>query len=244
MREEEAGIVTQAGVTLATASVGTNLIRLAALAGWYSGWHRRVGLDAGRGYPPGQPAGAGFPLALFPLVLGLTLFNYTLRFFKWHFYLGQVGVRITSVQAQRPAVRGRLPAGGDARQGRRSAQSRLAEACERRAVPMGVAVVAAERISDGLAVLALSTLGVIAFPQYWPAFASVLALAGGIILVSQIRPLALAAGTGRAAAAGEPFRAHPARFYEGSFMLFRPKATLLAVSLGTISWLGEGMAST
>ncbi len=30
-------------------------------------------------------------------------------------------------------------------------------------------------------------------------------------------------------------------FYEGSFALFRPAAILLAVSLGVISWLGEGI---
>jgi hypothetical protein len=35
----------------------------------------------------------------------------------------------------------------------------------------GVSVVVAERISDGFAVLVLSTLGVLAYPQYWPAFA-------------------------------------------------------------------------
>jgi len=30
-------------------------------------------------------------------------------------------------------------------------------------------------------------------------------------------------------------------FYEGSFMLFKPSSTLVAVGLGTISWLGEGL---
>jgi uncharacterized protein (TIRG00374 family) len=30
-------------------------------------------------------------------------------------------------------------------------------------------------------------------------------------------------------------------FYDGSFALFRPVATLIAVSLGVISWLGEGI---
>lgn len=34
----------------------------------------------------------GFKWVYFPLVLLLTLFNYILRFFKWHFYLGLVGV--------------------------------------------------------------------------------------------------------------------------------------------------------
>ncbi len=31
-------------------------------------------------------------------------------------------------------------------------------------------------------------------------------------------------------------------FYESTFILFRPRATLIAVSLGTIAWLGEGIA--
>jgi uncharacterized protein (TIRG00374 family) len=30
-------------------------------------------------------------------------------------------------------------------------------------------------------------------------------------------------------------------FYEGSFTVFRPGATLLAVGLGMVSWLGEGI---
>ena len=30
---------------------------------------------------------------LFPLALCFTLFNYTLRFLKWHFYLHQIGIR-------------------------------------------------------------------------------------------------------------------------------------------------------
>jgi uncharacterized protein (TIRG00374 family) len=30
-------------------------------------------------------------------------------------------------------------------------------------------------------------------------------------------------------------------FYEGSYTLFKPKATLMAVGLGILSWLGEGI---
>ena len=30
-------------------------------------------------------------------------------------------------------------------------------------------------------------------------------------------------------------------FYEGSYALFKPKALLVAVGIGTISWLGEGI---
>jgi uncharacterized protein (TIRG00374 family) len=110
-------------------------------------------------------------------------------------------------------------------------------------IARGVTVVLAERISDGLAVLILSTLGVIAYPQYWPAFAFVLCSLLLFIILSQIRPLALAVLTFL-----ERFRRlrriiRPLHdFYEGTHILFRPRATLTAVSLGTLAWLGEGVA--
>jgi uncharacterized protein (TIRG00374 family) len=183
-----------------------------------------------------------FNWRLFPLVLGLTLFNYTLRFFKWHFYLGQMGVKNYPMRRSARLFVGGFPlAVTPGKVGEVLKAIWLKRECGV-PTPMGVAVVAAERISDGLAVLMLSTLGVIAYPQYWPAFASVLALLAGIILVSQIRPLALGLlRLGERLPLVRRFVPVLRDFYEGSFMLFRPKATLLAVSLGTISWLGEGI---
>ncbi len=182
-----------------------------------------------------------FDWRIFPFVLGFTLFNYTLRFLKWHFYLRQIGARIPWRESLRLFVAG-FPLA--------MTPGKVGEVLkgvwinQRSGIPAarGVSVVVAERISDGLAVLALSTLGVIANPRYWPAFAFVLALLLAIIVVSQIRPLVLGL-----LAFGERLplvkKAVPAlrEFYEGSFALFKPGATLLAVGLGTVSWLGEGI---
>lgn len=183
-----------------------------------------------------------FDWRLFPLALGLTLFNYTLRFFKWHFYLGQVGVKDYPLRSSARLFVGGFPlAVTPGKVGEILKAVWVNREC---GIPTaaGVAVVAAERISDGLAVLALSTLGVIAFPQYWPAFASILALLVGIILVSQIRPLALGLlKLGERLPLARRFIPDLRAFYEGSFLLFRPKATFLAVCLGAISWLGEGI---
>ena len=44
---------------------------------------------------------AGFNWAVAPLALGCTLFNYTLRFLKWHFYLRQIGA--TGISARESA---------------------------------------------------------------------------------------------------------------------------------------------
>jgi glycosyltransferase 2 family protein len=182
-----------------------------------------------------------FPWDLYPLVLGLTLVNYALRFGKWHYYLGQIGVRLPVSTSARLFVGGFPLAVTPGKVGE-ALKAVWLRGQTGAPVARGVAVVLAERISDGLAVLGLSTLGVIAYPRYWPAFA----IAGGglltIVALSQMRPLALAL-----LRMGEklPVVARIARplgeFYEGSFLLFRPRATLAAVSLGMVSWLAESL---
>ena len=183
-----------------------------------------------------------FNWAVFPLALLLTLFNYTLRFFKWHYYLGQIGVHtLPLLESARLFVAGFPLAVTPGKVGEVLKGVWLEQ---RTGVPVarGVSVVVAERISDGLAVLALSTLGVIAYPRYWPAFALVLGLLLTLVIGSQIRPAAYwALGLGERIPFIKRFIPALREFYEGSFMLFRPGAMLVGVGLGTISWLGEGI---
>ena len=189
----------------------------------------------------GQALG-DFRWAYFPAAIGLTLFNYTLRFFKFHFYLGQVGVgKFPLRQSARLFVAGFPLAVTPAKAG----EAIKAVWLQRQTgllVFQGVAVVVAERLSDGLAVLALATLCVIAYPQYWPAFLALLVLLGGVVIVLQVRPLA-----SWFLSLGERLplvkKTVPAlrQFYEGSYRLFRPGPALMAVALGTLSWLGEGI---
>ena len=183
-----------------------------------------------------------FRWGLFPFVLLFTLFNYILRFFKWDFYIHQMGVKnLSKLESLRLFVAGFPLAVTPGKVGEVFKAVWLNQAS---GLPTarGVSVVLAERISDGLAVLLLSVSGVIAFPKYWPAFALILAFLVGIVTLTQIRPLAL-----KILSISENIRlvsrfAHNLReFYEGSFALFRPGPTLLAVGLGTISWLGEGI---
>lgn len=183
-----------------------------------------------------------FRWSLFPAVLALTLSNYILRFFKWHYYLKVVGVeRISLVESARLFVAGFPLAVTPGKVGEALKAVWLKQVTGL-PVGRGVAVVLAERISDGLAVLLLSTLGVIAYPQYWRAFAVVLAALISILVISQIRPLALAILSFSARLPlihrfTEPLQ----EFYEGSYSLFKPSTTLIAVSIGFVSWLGEGI---
>jgi len=178
---------------------------------------------------------------LLPLILGGTLFNYTLRFLKWHYYLGQIGVRSLH---WRPSLK--LFAAGfplAVTPGKIGEALKAVWLNQETGAPVarGVTVVLAERISDGLAVLALSTLGVISYPRYWPAFAAVLGLLLLIVAISQVRPLALwiLRKPARLPLLGR-LSAYLLEFYEGAYALFRPRSTLLAVALGTLAWFGEG----
>ncbi len=183
-----------------------------------------------------------FRWAFYPLVLSLTLFNYTLRFVKFHYYLVQIGVHgLPLRQSARLFVAGFPLAVTPGKVGE-ALKGVWINQVGKVPVARGIAVVVAERISDGLAVLALSTLGVIAYPRYWPAFSSVLAFLVGLVVISQIRPLALSLlALGERLPPLKRFVQALREFYEGSFTLFRPLPTLVAVGLGTLSWFGEGL---
>ena len=185
----------------------------------------------------------GFSWELIPLILACTLFNYLLRFIKWHYYLGLVGTdQISLKDSARIFVAGFPLAMTPGKAGEALKGTWLNQTAGT-PTATGVTVVVAERVSDGLAVLVLSTLGVIAFRQYWPIFSIVAAILIGGIVLSQFRPLGrrmieLSRRLPLVRRAADPLSA----FYEGAYSLFRPKATLIAVALGTVAWLGEGLA--
>jgi glycosyltransferase 2 family protein len=175
-------------------------------------------------------------------VLGLTLFNYCLRFFKWHYFIRQIGItQLSWLESARLFIAGFPLAVTPGKIGEALKGLWLNQVSDV-TVARGIAVVLAERISDGLAVLFLSTFGVIAYPRYWPAFACILGILAGVVIVSQIRPLAESI-----LRFGEhlPLINRVVRslyeFYEGSYTLFHPIPTFLSVGLGMISWLGEGI---
>ncbi len=100
-----------------------------------------------------------FRWSLFPLVLALTLFNYTLRFFKWHYYLRQVGVHDVPVKESGRLFVGGFPLAVTPGKVGEALKGVWLKDASGIAVAIGVSVVVAERISDGLAVLALSIAG-------------------------------------------------------------------------------------
>ncbi len=183
-----------------------------------------------------------FNWSFFPLALGFTLFNYSLRFLKWHFYLKLIGARQIPWRRSLKMFVAGFPLAVTPGKVGEVLKGIWINRYSGIPAARGVSVVVAERISDGLAVLFLSTLGVIAYPRYWPAFLIVLVLLIFTIVISQIRPLALfiIERLEKIRLLGNAIH-HLREFYEGSYMLFQPLPTFAAVMLGMISWFGEGV---
>lgn len=187
---------------------------------------------------------AAFRWSLLPLILAATLLNYGLRFIKWHYYLSRIGISGLPLSASARIFVAGFPLAvtpGKAGEAIKALWLRRATGVP---VSQGVPVVLAERVSDGLAMVVLSSLGVLAFPRYWPAFAAALGFLLSLIVISQIRPLAfwlldLAERLPLIGRLSGPLH----RFYEGAFLLFRPKVNLIAVSLGTCAWGCEGVGA-
>ncbi|MBN1439284.1 MAG: flippase-like domain-containing protein [Anaerolineales bacterium] len=183
-----------------------------------------------------------FPWGFFVLALGCTLFNYILRFVKWHYYIRRIGARNLP-----PADSARLFVAGfplAVTPGKVGEALKALWLSEWSGIPFsrGLPVVLAERFSDGLAVLILSAFGIFSVPSLGPAFLAVLAGSLAVIALSQIRPLARAIldRMERLPVVGK--RIHPLReFYEAGYLLLQPGPLLFAVGIGTLSWLGEGV---
>lgn len=183
-----------------------------------------------------------FAWGLAPLVLAGTLFNYSLRFLKWHYYLRLIGAdRLGVKESARLFVAG-FPLALSPGKVAEALKAVWIEAKAGVPVARALPVVAAERVSDGMAVLVLSSLGVLAYPRYWPGFALLWAVLLGIVVVSQFDPIVRRlldrwAHLGPVARFGRPL----ADLFQSARSLFRPRPLALAVGLGTVAWLGEGL---
>ncbi len=191
----------------------------------------------------GEVLGA-FPWRVMPLVLGLTLVNYGGRLLKWILYLRWLGVDIGARDAARVFGVGMTMVLTPGKAGE-LLKSWMVKRLSGAPISSTAPAVLAERLTDGLAMLILSGLGLLAFdlPELRATALLVLGLMLAAIVTVWIRPLA---HWGLDLAERLPLigpRAHLLReFYDSSHVLLRPAALSTAVGIGLISWTCEGLA--
>jgi uncharacterized protein (TIRG00374 family) len=185
------------------------------------------------------------PLLIVPVVL-LTIWNYSLRWLRWNYYLRVLGVVGVSRMASALVFLSGFAMGltpGKSGELTKSYWLREIAGPERAPLARTAPIVFAERLVDGIAMLLLATSGLISFRFGVLALLGVAALACLAVGLIQARPLvhwALALLRSR------PRLSRAASLVETMYGSARELLTwprlVLAVGVGVVSWGGECLA--
>lgn len=184
-----------------------------------------------------------FTWSLLPLILALTLFNYGLRFMKWHYYLGLVGVRGVGVGSSLAIFLGGMPMVLTPGKVGELLKSVLLRRVSGTPVSVSAPIVLAERLTDGIALLILSAGGLVLYRVGVPVLALIGLLAVVVVVVSiSERGKSLVLGLAERLPVVRSKVHHVAVMYDSSRNLLAPRPLLVGVGLGVVSWAGECLA--
>ena len=185
---------------------------------------------------------AHFRWAFLPLILGLTLFNYGGRFLKWQYYLKRLTIKLSWRKSLLIFISGLSMAITPGKVGE-LLKSYLLKHSTGEPVSRTSPIIVSERLTDGVAMIALSSTGLILYRYGWELLAGLLVCVVGGVLVIQNRRLSLALLAFGERLPGISRAAHWLRaFYESSYTLLQWRPLLLAISIGIVSWTGECVA--
>jgi glycosyltransferase 2 family protein len=183
-----------------------------------------------------------FDWAVLPVVLLLTAFNYFGRFLKWQFYLGRLASRVPTDVSLLIFISGFSMVLTPGKVGE-LLKSYLLKQVSGTPMARSAPIVLAERLTDGVALLLLGSVGLLLYRRGWEALVAIFALAVLVVLVIQSRPLSLAIlvrleRLPLLSRVADHLRAA----YASSYLLLRLDALLIAIGLGILSWSGECLA--
>lgn len=184
-----------------------------------------------------------FDWRLLPLILILTVLNYVLRFVKWQYYLRRLDVRgLSRSDSLQIFVAGftMVMTPGKVGELLKSYLVRL-----RTGVPMArtAPIIAAERITDGFAMLMLAGVGLLLFRHGWPillvgALVSVI----GLMLVQRESLMRRILGRLARTRVGHGRAESLETLYDSTRSLLQPRPFGIALGIGLVSWFGECVA--
>ncbi len=190
---------------------------------------------------------AGFDWWLTIPIFGLTLVNYALRFLKWQIYLDRIGVQ--GLPAGRSALTFLSAFSMSITPGKVGEIIKAVYVRRLTGTPVSrvAAVIAAERLTDGLAMLGLAAIGLTQFSYGRPLLA-VAAIAGIGVVVLLRRPTLLhrlVAQFAQLPVVGPAIgrlASHIEHFLDASNVLYAPRLVAGSVLLGMASWFAECLA--
>lgn len=177
------------------------------------------------------------------VALGLTLWNYALRFLKWRYYTRLVNV--PSLSMTESALVFLSAFSMSITPGKVGELIKATELRRLTGTPIArtTAIITAERLTDGLAMIALALIGGVQFSygRTLLAGASMLAI-GAVIVLRDHRRLLRLVQRFSSIAFVDRIAAHLDHFFSASRAVLGPKPLIVATSIGVVAWLGECVA--
>ena len=178
-----------------------------------------------------------FHWPLFPLVLLVALGNYVLRWVKWQYYLGRLGIDVPPRQSFLIFMSGLGLVVTPAKVGEWVKCYLLKD---RYSVPLArsTPILFAERVTDALGLMLLALAGVVAFGRgVWPVIAVVVLGAAIVMALSRHQPFgrAVVARLQRLPIVGK-FAPRLSEMYESNYALMAPRDVALMTALSVVAW--------
>ena len=185
-----------------------------------------------------------WPWILLPTVVGLTLVNYGLRVLKWHWYLELLEVPISRYDSARVFGVGMLMVMTPGKAGEFLKSYMVKNITGK---PMGITapIILAERLTDGIAMLLLASVGLFAFPNPTARMIAAVVFGGFLLFVGIIQSRSLSMTLlkfGESLPVIKKLAGSLYEFYESSYTIFRPRNLLISLTIGVISWAAEAVA--
>lgn len=176
------------------------------------------------------------------VALGLASCNYLIRFVKWDFFLARLGIRVRRGRSLGIFLSGFTLTVTPGKLGE-VVKSYLLRESEGVAMARSAPIIVAERVTDLLALLILSVLGLGLLGGSWRVLVAGAVLVGGLVLAIAWEPL----GRGGLRLLGRlPLVRRVAHrledFYEATRELHRPAPLVWATALSLVAWGAECLA--
>lgn len=184
-----------------------------------------------------------FPWLIMIPVLALRVVNWAIRFGKWYFYVRVVGVHNLKLSDALITFLSGLAMAASPGKIAEVLKAFIIRNMTGAPVATTLPTIAAERLSDGIAVLLLSVgSAAIVEPKYMPAAFGALALITVGIIILAIRPLCLAFlnGLSRVPVVGR-YIGHFRAFYESSYKIVQLPNLIIGVGTGLVANTLDGV---
>lgn len=177
-----------------------------------------------------------------PLIIILTISNYALRFYKWDYYLCKLGIHVNKKNSAMVFFSGFAMSITPGKFGE-VLKSFLLKQMAGISISKTAPIVFAERLTDVIGLIILSSFGAIIFQYGKFVLVSILFSIILIVAIVQSRSISLRLiGFGEKLPIISKFAHHLHELYESAFTLLRFRTLLIAIIISVVSWFFECVA--